>query len=67
MINVRETNLKAQMFFKSMGFNCDFTYKGFYDEDVDAIEDAYRFVYAPEKKWSTVNRIASLVNQNEET
>jgi ribosomal-protein-alanine N-acetyltransferase len=67
VINVRESNLKAQLFFKSMGFNCDFTYKGFYGEDVDAIEDAYRFVYAPAKKWSPVNRIASLVNQNEET
>lgn len=40
-LNVRETNLDAQLFFRACGFRCDKVIRGFY-EDCD--EDAYLMV-----------------------
>lgn len=42
MLEVRETNLDAQLFFKAMGFWCVSVLKDFYE---DSDEDAYLFQY----------------------
>lgn len=42
MAEVRETNLDAQLFFKSMGFKAESVLRGFYE---DTPEDAYLMVY----------------------
>lgn len=41
-LEIRETNLDAQLFFRAMGFKCVSTIRGFY-EDTD--EDAFAFSY----------------------
>ena len=41
-LEIRETNLAAQLFFRSMGFRCVHTLKNFY---ADSNEDAYVFSY----------------------
>ncbi len=57
-LEVRETNLAAQLFFKSMGFVCVSLLKDFYD---DTTEDAYLMHYCHrdgnENKFETANRI----------
>lgn len=40
VLNIRETNLDAQMFFRAVGFQCVSTLRNFYD---DTPEDAYVF------------------------
>jgi ribosomal-protein-alanine N-acetyltransferase len=42
MLEVRETNLSAQLFFRSMGFRAISVLRDYYD---DAIEDAYLMQY----------------------
>lgn len=42
MLEVRETNLEAQLFFKSLGFRAISVLRDFYD---DAVEDAYLMQY----------------------
>lgn len=42
MAEVRETNLDAQLFFKSMGFKAESVLRDFYE---DTTEDAYLMVY----------------------
>jgi ribosomal-protein-alanine N-acetyltransferase len=42
VLEVRETNLDAQLFFKRMGFECIESLRDYYEETG---EDAYRFVY----------------------
>jgi ribosomal-protein-alanine N-acetyltransferase len=42
VLEVRETNLEAQLFFKAMKFEATECIRGHYD---DTAEDAYRFVY----------------------
>lgn len=41
-LEIRETNLDAQLFFKAMGFECVDTIRGHYE---DSPEDAYKFSY----------------------
>jgi ribosomal-protein-alanine N-acetyltransferase len=42
LLEVRETNLTAQIFFRAMGFRAEATLRGYYE---DTTEDAYRMVY----------------------
>ena len=61
MLEVRETNLEAQLFFKSVGFRAISVLRDFYD---DTIEDAYlmQFRYQPsdEELAQPHNRISRL-------
>ncbi len=55
-LEVRETNLPAQLFFRAMGFRAAAVLRNFFD---DTPEDAYQFVY----RYSpfAANRIAGLI------
>lgn len=61
MLEVRETNLAAQLFFRSMGFRAVAVLREFYD---DSPEDAYLMQYryqgAYEEEVAPVNRISRL-------
>ena len=61
MLEVRETNLEAQLFFKSIGFRAISVLRDFYD---DTVEDAYlmQFRYQPsdEELAQPHNRISRL-------
>ena len=61
MLEVRETNLSAQLFFRSMGFRAISVLRDYYD---DAIEDAYlmqyRFQATTTDAQLPVNRISRL-------
>ena len=60
MLEVRETNLDAQLFFRSLGFKAVSVLRDFYD---DTTEDAYLMQYryaAAEMEAAPVNRIARL-------
>jgi ribosomal-protein-alanine N-acetyltransferase len=61
MLEVRETNLEAQLFFKSIGFRAISVLRDFYD---DTIEDAYlmQYRYQPtdEELAQPHNRISKL-------
>ena len=61
-LEVRETNLRAQQFFKSQGFMAEGVFRDWYN---DCNEDAYSFVYrhdAPEKDLRRAeNRISRLM------
>ncbi|MEM9368527.1 MAG: ribosomal-protein-alanine N-acetyltransferase RimI, partial [Planctomycetota bacterium] len=61
MLEVRETNLEAQLFFKQLGFKAISVLRDFYD---DAAEDAYlmQFRYQPtaEELAQPHNRISRL-------
>ena len=61
LLEVRETNLEAQLFFKSMGFKAVSVLRDFYD---DTTEDAYlmqfRYQEAAVEQFQPVNRIARL-------
>ncbi|TWT92740.1 ribosomal-protein-alanine N-acetyltransferase [Stieleria varia] len=61
MLEVRETNLDAQLFFKSLGFRAISVLRDFYD---DTVEDAYlmQFRYQPSAEELTApqNRISRL-------
>jgi ribosomal-protein-alanine N-acetyltransferase len=61
MLEVRETNLSAQLFFRSIGFRAISVLRDFYD---DTTEDAYLMEYsyqmADAEAFSPVNRISRL-------
>lgn len=61
LLEVRETNLTAQLFFKELGFRAITVLRDFYE---DTVEDAYLMQYryepAPAEAASAVNRIAKL-------
>ncbi len=59
LLEVRETNLPAQLFFRAMGFRAVSVLRDFYD---DTTEDAYlmQYRYQPEGAGFPVNRIARL-------
>ncbi len=61
LLEVRETNLKAQLFFRDAGFRAITVLRDFYD---DTTEDAYlmQYKYEPEPAtlFAPVNRIARL-------
>ena len=61
LLEVRETNLAAQLFFRNMGFRAIRVLRDFYD---DTVEDAYlmrfRHVPAPAEQPLPVNRISRL-------
>jgi ribosomal-protein-alanine N-acetyltransferase len=61
MLEVRETNLEAQLFFKSIGFRAISVLRDFYD---DTVEDAYlmQYRYQPsvEELAQPHNRISKL-------
>ena len=60
MLEVRETNLEAQLFFRQMGFRAVSVLRDFYD---DTVEDAYVMQYrheASETAPMPVNRISRL-------
>jgi len=60
MLEVRETNLDAQLFFRRMGFRAVSVLRDFYD---DTVEDAYVMQYrheASETIATPVNRISRL-------
>lgn len=48
--NVRETNLPAQIFFRSQGFLAEQVIRNFYD---DTDEDCYEFVYTARERVAT--------------
>ncbi len=61
LLEVRETNLAAQLFFRSEGFRAVSVLRDFYD---DTVEDAYlmqyRYVPSPMEAAGPVNRISRL-------
>ena len=61
VLEVRETNLEAQLFFKSLGFRAISVLRDYYD---DTVEDAYlmQFRYTEELKTERipVNRISRM-------
>jgi ribosomal-protein-alanine N-acetyltransferase len=59
MLEVRETNLSAQLFFRDSGFRAVSVLRDYYD---DTTEDAYimQYRYENEMEASPVNRIAKL-------
>ncbi len=61
VLEVRETNLAAQLFFQKMGFRAITVLRDYYD---DTIEDAYvmhyRFKSEEEQEFTPRNRIANL-------
>lgn len=61
VMEVRETNLQALVFFRSLGFRATIVLKNFYDE-MD--EDAYVLEYRPEQEqpgYQPVNRIRTQI------
>ena len=61
VLEVRETNLDAQLFFRRLGFRAISVLRDYYD---DTVEDAYLMQYryrAPESDWAVpVNRISKM-------
>jgi ribosomal-protein-alanine N-acetyltransferase len=59
LLEVRETNLEAQLFFRNAGFRAISVLRDFYD---DTTEDAYlmQFLYQPSMVEAPVNRITRL-------
>ena len=59
MLEVRETNLDAQLFFRALGFRAVSVLRDFYD---DTTEDAYlmQYRYVAAEEATPVNRIARL-------
>lgn len=57
MLEVRETNLDAQLFFKALGFRAISVLRDFYD---DAVEDAYLMQY---RYRATVEELADPANR----
>jgi ribosomal-protein-alanine N-acetyltransferase len=59
-IDVRESNLAAQLFLKKLGFQCTNIVPGYYEDEwvpgEPQIEDAYQFVYKMEKKDGDIQR-----------
>src|SRR5947208_2594414 len=58
-LEVRETNLAAQLFFRAQNFRATRVLRGYYeDSGEDAFVMEYRFANAPAEVEETVNRIA---------
>jgi ribosomal-protein-alanine N-acetyltransferase len=59
LLEVRETNLDAQLFFREAGFRAVSVLRGFYD---DSTEDAYlmQYMYRASEPFIPVNRITRL-------
>ena len=61
MLEVRETNLEAQLFFKSIGFKAVSVLRDYYeDSDEDAYLMQFRYKASPEELARPANRIAKL-------
>jgi ribosomal-protein-alanine N-acetyltransferase len=61
MLEVRETNLEAQLFFKSIGFKAVSVLKDFYDDtDEDAYLMQYRYQPSAEELAQPHNRISRM-------
>jgi ribosomal-protein-alanine N-acetyltransferase len=61
LIEVRETNLTAQLFFRSCGFRAIYILRGYYEETPeDAYLMQYRYFGEEQREWSVTNRIARL-------
>ena len=61
-LEVRETNLAAQCFFRQMGFRAKMVLHDFYDDEWGTTEDAYLMEYRhPSETCEPVNRISHLV------
>jgi len=61
VLEIRETNLAAQMFFKNLGFVAVSVLRDYYDDTVeDAYVMQYRFKSAEDKPLEPVNRITRL-------
>ncbi|MDG1872676.1 MAG: ribosomal protein S18-alanine N-acetyltransferase [Mariniblastus sp.] len=61
VLEIRETNLAAQMFFKNLGFMAVSVLRDYYDDTVeDAYVMQYRFKSAEDKPLEPVNRITRL-------
>lgn len=58
MLEVRESNLGAQLFFKAMGFRAISVLRDFYD---DSTEDAYLMQLRYAEPAATVNRVSKLI------
>jgi ribosomal-protein-alanine N-acetyltransferase len=56
LLEIRETNLPAQLFFRSLGFRAVSVLRGFYE---DTPEDAYVMQYRPSARPAGVQRKAS--------
>lgn len=59
-LEVRESNLAAQLFFRSCGFRAESILHGFYD---DTPEDAYLMAWRLEQPAVCVNRVSSYLAQ----
>ena len=61
VLEIRETNLAAQMFFKNLGFKAVSVLRDYYDDTVeDAYVMQYRFKSAQHKALEPVNRITRI-------
>lgn len=61
VLEIRETNLAAQMFFKNLGFRAVSVLRDYYDDTVeDAYVMQYRFKSSESKPLEPVNRITRL-------
>ena len=61
MLEVRETNLDAQLFFKQIGFRAVSVLRDFYDDsDEDAYLMQYRYRATAEELANPANRISRL-------
>ena len=61
VLEIRETNLAAQMFFKNLGFKAVSVLRDYYDDTVeDAYVMQYRFKSAQHKALEPVNRITRM-------
>jgi ribosomal-protein-alanine N-acetyltransferase len=59
LLEIRETNLAAQLFFRNLGFVATTVLRDYYDDTVeDAYVMQYRFQTETEKQFTPVNRIA---------
>jgi ribosomal-protein-alanine N-acetyltransferase len=65
-VDVRETNVDAQLFFKRKGFRANRIYKNFYSEtNEDAYGMQYRYETKPEELTDPNNRLAKLTGFRE--
>ena len=61
LLEVRETNLSAQLFFRNLGFCATNVLRDFYEDTTeDAYLMSYRYVSQPTEKFAPVNRISHL-------
>lgn len=61
LLEVRETNLSAQLFFRNLGFRATNVLRDFYEDTTeDAYLMSYRYVSQPTEEFAPVNRISHL-------